>query len=233
MLETRRARRFDCDEVVDCEIKGRVRIAYLRDISMMGGRIQGTGLPEVGTLVRLTPTFSEFGLEARFGRQWIYAQVCWVRRGGEVEEAGVRFLEPRLRIRHSWVADLCDADPERRSSIRVNTEVYLEVKIPGLRRPMEAKSVDLSQGGAQALLSGVVRPGTRADVTICLPWAIVDVPATVVRQASLENSQHSLQFLELPRPEAEVLHSFLHDELVAQKPVVQPNLDVLKLFNQS
>lgn len=236
MLETRRARRFDCNETVDCEIRGRIQIAYLRDISIRGARLQGSRLPEVGTLIRVTPTFSESAPDAAtLGRQWVYAQVCWVRRGkesGEAEEAGLRFLEPRCRIQRSWISALCDHEGERRSSIRVATEVHLEIKIPGARRPLEATSLDLSQGGAQALLSGVVRPGTRADVTICLPWAIVDVPATVVRQASLENSQHSLRFLKLPRPDAELLNSFLHKELLTQQGTDAPNLDVLELFNR-
>ena len=230
MLETRRARRFDCNETLDCEIRGQVKMAYLRDVSLMGGRIQGADLPEVGSLIRVTPTFSEYGLEERFGRQWVYAQVCWVSRG-EVQEAGIRFMEPRLRLRHSWVADLCEHDAERRTSIRVATEVHLEIKVAGVRRTMEATSLDLSQGGAQALLPGVIRPGTQAEVTLCLPWAIVDVPATVVRQASLENSHHSLRFLKMPRTEAEVLNSFLHQQLVTQKASQAPNLDLLAMFN--
>ena len=231
MLETRRARRMDCDETIDCEIKGQVRIAFLKDVSLLGGRIQGTGLPEVGSLIRVTPTFSEYGLEARFGRQWIYAQICWISRG-EVEEAGLRFLEPRLRLRHSWVADLCHYDAERRTSIRVATEVHMEVKLPGIRRPLEATSLDLSQGGTQALLPGVVRPGTRAEVTLCLPWAIVDVPATVVRQASIDNSHHSLRFLDLPHHDGEVLTSFLQQQLVTQRGHQDKNMDVLALFNR-
>lgn len=233
MLETRRARRFDCNETVDCEIQGRVHIAYLRDVSMLGGRLQGVDLPEVGSLIRVTPTFSEAGMGI-VGRLWVWAQVCWLRRAtadGEADEAGLRFLEPRLRIMRSWVAELCENERERRAAIRVATEVHLEIKVAGVRRPLDATSLDLSQGGAQALLSGVVRPGTRADVTICLPWAIVDVPATVVRQASLENSQHSLRFLDLQREDAELLNSYLHQELVTQKAASTPNLDVLQLFN--
>lgn len=231
MLETRRARRFDCDETVDCDIKGSVRIAFLKDVSLLGGRIQGADLPEVGSLIRITPTFSEYGLEASFGRQWIYAQVCWVSRNGEVQEAGLRFLEPRLRLRHSWVADLCEHDAERRTSIRVATEVHMEIRVAGHRSTLEATSLDLSLGGAQALLPGVVRQGARADVTLCLPWAVLDVPATVVRQASIDNSHHSLRFVNVPRCDADVINSFLAQELVNQKPVRSPNLDVLSLFN--
>lgn len=231
MLETRRARRFDCDETVDCDIKGEVRIAFLKDVSLLGGRIQGVDLPEVGSLIRITPTFSEFGLEARFGRQWIYAQVCWINRSGEVHEAGLRFLEPRLRLRHSWVADLCSHDAERRTSIRVATEVHMEVKVAGTRSTLEATSSDLSLGGAQAFLPGVVRQGSRAEVTLCLPWAVLDLPATVVRQASIDNTHHSLRFVDMPRCDAEVINSFLAQELLSQKPQRPPNLDVLTLFN--
>jgi len=231
MIETRRARRFDCEETVDCEIHGTVQIAMLRDVSMLGGRIQGTGLPQVGSLIRITPTFSEFGLEAQFGRQWIYAQVCWVRRG-EVEEAGLRFLEPRLRLRYSWVADLCEHDAERRTSIRVHTEVHMEVKIPGVKGSLEAVSSDLSQGGAQAFLPGVLRQGTRAEVTLCLPWAVLDLPAAVVRPASIDNAQHSLRFLDVPRCDSDALVSYLQQELVGQKRQSKTNLEVLKLFNQ-
>lgn len=227
MLETRRARRFDCDETVDCESQGQVRVVYLKDVSALGARLQGLDLPEVGKLIRLTPTFSELG------RQWIYAQICWIRReGGEVSEAGVRFLEPSQRIRTSWVGRLCDSDPERRTSIRVNTEVFLEVKVPGQRRALEATSVDLSQGGAQAILPGVVRPGTQMEVTLCLPWAIVDVPAQVIRQASLESAHHCLRFLELEHHQADALNGYLKQELLQQRQAAPTDLHLLRLFNR-
>jgi len=225
MIETRKARRFDCQEPVDCEIRGRLLMANLTDISITGGRLQGHELPEVGSLIRLAPAFGE-GM-----RHWVYAQVCWIRRG-EVEEAGLRFLEPTSRLRRSWIAELCQGEPERRSSIRVATEVHLELKIAGVRRPLEATSLDLSHGGAQALLPGVVRPGTRAEVTLCLPWAVVDIPAQVVRQADLESANHCLRFLDMPHQDAVVLDSYLRDELVTQKSQSAPDLFLLDLFNR-
>ena len=226
MLETRRARRYDCDEAVDCEIQGRIRMAYLKDISLLGGRLQGVHLPPVGTLVRISPAFHEFG------RHWIFAQVCWLRRG-EVEEAGIRFLEPGIRIRNSWVSGLVeDTDPERRRSIRVNSELHFEVKIAGVRRPLEATSLDISQGGAQVLLPNVIRPGTLADVTVCLPWSVIDLPAQVVRQASLESPHHSLRFLKVEPGAREVLECHLRSQVAAQKTQHPSGVSFLKLFDK-
>lgn len=225
MLETRSARRFDCDEPVDLEIRGRLLMANLKDISLGGARLFGHDLPEIGSLIRLAPAFGE-GL-----RQWVYAQVCWIRRG-ETEEAGLRFLEPRIRLQGSWVSQLCQGDPERRSSIRVATEVHLEMKVAGVRRPLEATSLDLSYGGTQVLLPGVLRAGSRADVTLCLPWGVVDLPAQVVRQADLESPHHCLRFLEVPPQEAPALDGFLRAELQRQHQPQQDSTVLLELFNR-
>jgi hypothetical protein len=225
MLEIRRARRYPCQETVDCEMQGRIRTAYLKDVSMTGARLQGAGLPAVGTLIRLTPAFSEVG------RQWIFAQVCWIR-NGDGEEAGLRFLEPGMRIRSSWVADLlADTDMERRRCIRVPTELHLEVKFEGVRRPLEALSADISEGGAQVLLPNLVRPGTRAEISICLPWAVIDVPAQVVRPASLESAHHSLRFLDIGATEAHLLDCHLRDQVAMHKSAGPAGLSFLQLLN--
>ena len=225
MLEIRKARRYECQETVDCEMQGRVRTAYLKDVSMTGARLQGAGLPAVGTLIRLTPAFSEVG------PQWIFAQVAWTRQG-DFEEAGLRFLEPGVRIRSSWVANLlADTDLERRRCIRVPTELHLEVKIAGVGRPMEALSADLSEGGAQVLLPNLVRPGTFAEVSICLPWAVIDVPCQVVRPASLKSPRHSLRFLGLGDSQAHLLDCHLRDQVALHKSAGPPGLSFLKLLN--
>lgn len=225
MLEIRRARRYACQETVDCEMQGKIRTAYLTDVSMTGARLQGEGLPPVGALIRLTPAFSEVG------RQWIFAQVCWTRKG-DVEEAGLRFLEPGVRIRSTWVAELLeDTDLERRRCIRVPSELHLEVKFQGVRRPLEALSADISKGGAQVLLPSLVRPGTRAEVSICLPWAVIDVPAQVVRPASLQSPHHSLRFLEMGGTEAQILDFHLREQVEMHKSAGPAGLSFLKLLN--
>lgn len=228
MLETRQARRFDCDETVDCEVRGQVKVAFLRDVSLTGARLQGANLPPVGTLLRLSPTFSEW---LPCGpRAWVYAQVCWTREG---TEAGLRFLEPSSRLALNWVGRLCHGRNERRSSIRVATEVYMEIKVPGVRRTYEALSLDLSQGGVQATLPDqVLREGSIAKVSVCLPWTVIDAPAQVIRQGADDRPQHSLQFTNLDNYQADALGGFLRQELAAQKQAKAADPFLARLFNR-
>ena len=227
MLETRQARRFECDEAVDCEVRGQVRVGFLRDVSLTGARLQGTNLPSVGTLLRLSPTFSEW---LPCGpRAWVYAQVAWTRDG----EAGLRFLEPSSRLALNWVGRLCHGRNERRGSIRVATEVYMEIKVPGVRRTYEALSLDLSQGGVQAALPDqVLRAGSIAKVSVCLPWTVIDAPAQVVRQGADDRPQHSLQFTNLDNYQADALGGFLRQELAAQKQAKAADPFLSRLFNR-
>ena len=229
MLETRQARRFECDEAVDGEVRGRVRVAFLRDVSLTGARLQGTDLPAEGTLIRVSPTFSEW---LPCGpRAWVYAQVCWTREG---VEAGLRFLEPSTRLSLNWVGRLCHGRNERRSSIRVATEVYMEIKVPGVRRTFEALSLDLSQGGVQASLPDqVLRAGSIAKVSVCLPYAVIDAPAHVVRQGADDRPQHSLQFAGLDTYQSEALGGFLRQELASQKQARADDPFLAQLFNRS
>lgn len=228
MLETRRSRRFECDEAVDCEVRGNVRVAFLRDVSLTGARLQGSDLPPVGTLLRLCPTFSEW---LPCGpRAWVYAQVCWTREG---QEAGLRFLEPSSRLSLNWVGRLCHGRNERRGSIRVATEVYMEIKVPGVRRTFEALSLDLSQGGVQASLPDqVLRAGSIAKVSVCLPYGVIDAPAQVVRQGADDRPQHSLQFTGLDSDQSDALDSYLRQELAAQKQAKSEDPFLTRLFNR-
>jgi len=212
---------------VDCEVRGQVRVAFLRDVSLTGARLQGTNLPAVGTLLRLSPTFSEW---LPCGpRAWVYAQVAWTREG----EAGLRFLEPSSRLALNWVGRLCHGRNERRGSIRVATEVYMEIKVPGVRRTYEALSLDLSQGGVQAALPDqVLRAGSIAKVSVCLPWTVIDAPAQVVRQGADDRPQHSLQFTNLDNYQADALGGFLRQELAAQKQAKAADPFLAKLFNR-
>jgi hypothetical protein len=200
-------------------------MANLHDISITGGRLQGCGLPEVGSLLRLAPTFCERG------RRWVFAQVCWLRRG-EVEEAGVRFLEPGFRLQQSWVGEFASSTPERRSALRVTAQVHLELRLAGQRRSLEATSLDLSQGGAQILLPGHLRSGTQADVSLCLPWDVLDLQAQVVRPADLENPCHSLRFLGLSAEQQEGLVCFLRETTHQQASQVVPDLFWARFFER-
>lgn len=227
MLETRQTRRFECDEAVDCEIRGQVRVAFLRDVSLTGARLQGAEVPAVGTLMRLCPTFSEW--MPCGPRAWVYAQVCWTREG---VEAGLRFLEPSSRLSLNWVGRLCSGRSERRSSIRVATEVYMEIKVPGVRRTFEAHSLDLSQGGVQAILPDqVLREGSIAKVSVCLPYAVIDAPAHVVRQGADDRPEHSLQFTGLDRDQGEALGDYLRQELATRKQARAADPFLARLFN--
>ena len=228
MLETRRARRFDCDEAVDCEVRGAVRVAFLKDVSLTGARLQGSNLPAVGTLIRLAPTFSEW---LPCGpRAWVYAQVAWTREG---VEAGLRFLEPSSRLALSWVGRLCHGRNERRNSIRVATEVYMEIKLPGVRRTYEAHSLDLSQGGVQAALPDqVLREGSIAKVSVCLPFAVLDMPAQVVRPGADDRPEHCLQFTAMDSDQADALGGFLRQELASQKRTRNADPFLARLFNK-
>ena len=227
MLETRKARRFDCDETVDCEVYGRVRVVFLRDVSLTGARMQGSALPVVGTLLRIAPTFSEW--MPCGPRSWVYAQVCWTRDG----EAGLRFLEPSSRLCLNWVGRLCNGRNERRSSIRVATEVYMEIKVPGVRRTYEALSLDLSRGGVQATLPDqVLREGSIAKVSVCLPWTVIDAPAQVVRQGADDRPQHCLQFTGLGAAQSDALEGYLRQELASQKSARAADPFLSRLFNR-
>ncbi|MFN8610098.1 MAG: PilZ domain-containing protein [Vulcanimicrobiota bacterium] len=228
MLETRRSRRFDCDEAVDCEVRGAVRVAFLRDVSLTGARLQGSNLPPVGTLLRLAPTFSEW--QPCGPRAWVYAQVAWTREG---VEAGLRFLEPSSRLSLNWVGRLCQGRNERRNSIRVATEVYMEIKVPGVRRTYEALSLDLSQGGVQARLPDqVLRAGSIAKVSVCLPYTVLDMPAQVVRSGADDRPQHSLQFTAMETEQADALGGFLRQELAQQKRTRAADPFLARLFNR-
>lgn len=227
MLETRRARRYACDETVDCEAWGKVRYAVLKDISMLGARLQGTGLPEVGSVVRIAPSF--FGVQ----RTWVYCQVAWIRRG-DVDEAGLRFLEPAFRLRRTWVGEfVAGTSPvERRRAIRVPTEVHLEVKIEGSSRTLEATSLDLSRGGAQLSLDRPLRRCDFLKLHLCLPWTLLEVPAMVIRRLAHDRPEHSVRFLEMPPGDQEALGSFIKEELdAAQEPGPPPGISFLKVVN--
>jgi len=205
MIETRRARRLHCDEIVDCESQGRVQSVLVRDISWGGARLRGQRLPNPGTILRISAVLG-------IAREWIFAQVCWVNH--ERNEAGIRFLEPISRIRQTWVSDLVEAPlgPERRRDIRVPTEVYMEIKLPGRSRPWEARSLDLSRGGAQLRLpESAARKGDYADVYLCLPWCMLELAAQVVRGP--EAGQPSVRFFGLTPGEDEALTQFVNHQI--------------------
>lgn len=208
MLEYRRVRRHHCTESVDCEDRGRVFFATLQDISLLGARLRGQNLPEPGSVLRLIPS------TPGFGRTWVYCQICWVARGG-IEEAGIRFLEPAFRLQRTWVALFIPEDVtlERRQAIRVPTELHVEVKLDGLSRPIEARGVDLSRGGAQIHLPRTMRRGARADLYVCLPWCLLELPAQITRRDHSDRLLHSVQFLKTSPFEQDALTTFVREEL--------------------
>ncbi|MGE0495432.1 MAG: PilZ domain-containing protein [Vulcanimicrobiota bacterium] len=208
MLEVRRARRRECRKNIACELSGKVFVACLRDISWLGARLSGQDLPEVGTLLRLAPVVESLT------RSWVFAQVCWVRRG-DTDEAGLRFLEPPFRLAHSWVAQLAPSDDpaERRKAIRVPTEIHVEVKVDGLRSPLEATSLDLSRDGARLRMPRVLQRGSTAELYLCLPWCLLEVPAQVVRQSGHDRLSHSLKFGRLSPYDQDALAGFLQESL--------------------
>lgn len=228
MIEARRAPRHRCNEAVDCEVRGRILYAYMMDISLRGAKLRGMQLPEVGTLLRIAPSF-----ENQLGRKWIYCQVCWISRG-EVEEAGIRFLEPAFCLQDSWVNQfIYDAGPaERRQSVRIPTELHVEVRMEGLGRTFEATSLDLSQGGTQIKMPKPVRPGSLADLYLCLPWTLLEVPAQVVTPKDEGQQEHSLRFLELSPDDECALECFIKEELAESAPPVETaGMQFLQLLN--
>ncbi len=228
MIEARRAPRHHCNEAVDCEVRGRIVYAYMMDISLRGARLRGMKLPEVGTLLRIAPSF-----QTQLSRKWIYCQVCWITRG-DIEEVGIRFLEPPFCLEGSWVRQfIAEAGPaERRQSVRIPTELHVEVRMEGLGKPFEATSLDLSQGGAQLKMPKAVRPGSLADLYVCLPWSLLEVPAQVVTPKDLGQKEHSVRFLELTPDDECALECFIKEELTeSKKPVDRHGMSFLELLN--
>jgi len=224
VLEVRKSKRHPCQETVDCHHWGRVRITNMCDVSLTGGRLQGTQLPDVGAVVRLSPSFASSSAPQR----WVYARICWVSRG-EVEEAGVEFLEPVSRVARGWVGEFVRENPaERRSSHRVNSKLHLDVKFRARGRLVEATSVDISRRGARIRLPREMEPGAIADLFVCLPWTMVEVPAQIVRSIPHNRLQHSLRFLGMKEGEKDALETYLD---VHTPPVDNSGLKLIQLLN--
>jgi len=224
MLEARRARRYECQEAVDCEVEGQVLFGLLQDVSLGGARLRGLQLPSVGALVRVSPAL---GGE----RVWLYAQVCWVARG-KVEEAGLRFLEPPARVQGGWVGELIDAsDPfERRGSVRLPAAVPVEVRSIG-QKPVPTWTVDLSLEGAMVRAPFNLRRHERIELKLLLPSARLHLPAVVVHPSSPERAHHSVTFSPSER-DVEALTGFLSAHKPKGRVCHSDGLELLRLFNR-
>ncbi len=210
MLETRRARRATCEKTVDCETMGSSFRATVLDISALGARLEGADLPEVGTVLRLAPASK--GLI----RSWLYASICW-RRPGAVDEVGLRFLEPTFRILKSWVGGLAPVEvgPERRRTVRISTELHVEVKSDLFPEPLKGQSLDLSEEGIQVRLPRCLRQGQVVELALCLTWHLMEVAAQVVRHHHQERLRHQMRFLHLTQEDRQALRGFLASQLTS------------------
>lgn len=207
MRETRKARRYDCSEVVDCFFLGSPTCFVLTDVSLLGARLRGEGVPQPGTMFMISPV--ESGLK----RTWVSCQVCWVQRG-DVGEAGIRFMEPTSRLQQIWVGELIGRQPaERRNAVRVPTELHVEVQLAGLRRPIEATSLDLSRSGTQVRLPRTLRRGAVTGLYLCLPWTLLEIPAQVTRRDKSDRLLHSLRFLQSSPHQEDALGCFLRESM--------------------
>lgn len=225
MLEARRARRYECQEAVDCEVDGKVHFGLLQDVSLGGARLRGLKLPPVGTLLRMAPAL---GGE----RAWLYATVCWVVRG-KVEEAGLRFLEPPARVQTGWVGELIDAsDPfERRGSVRLPAAVPVEVRSIG-KKPVPTWTVDLSLEGALVRAPQNLRRAERIELKLLLPDIRLHLPAVVVRPASPANAHHSVTFTTSER-DVDALSTFLAGQKPKGRVGSDEGLALLRLMNRA
>lgn len=78
----------------------------------------------------------------------------------------------------------------------------------------------------------VLRAGSIAKVSVCLPYGVIDAPAQVVRQGADDRPQHSLQFTGLDSDQSDALDSYLRQELAAQKQAKSEDPFLTRLFNR-